>query len=167
QLPRLGGVYQLRGEATRTLKIMPVPEKKDEDKGKLECADCRAGRNAGSSVGIAASLHVIPNFPQADKNQDKRPVRRKNRPGIESRPPVGKEEKCANHDEENGNNQRRTSGITFLGHGTPPLPVIRTRMKNSSANQEVHFTPTAGGAEKPDRRREAGAAKHPAPGVAG
>src|SRR6266851_7099563 len=98
-----------------------VPEENDQDEDKRDRTNSGADGNSRRGVGIAASLHVIPDFSDADKNENERPVGPENRHGIETRMPIAEEKKSADRNEYDRKDEGTSPGIAVLGHGTPPL----------------------------------------------
>src|SRR5204862_329407 len=129
----LRSVLRFRIETVAVAETSPVNEKGNQNDDKRNRPSGGADGNSLRRVGVAASIGAIPNLADSDENENERPVGRKNRPRIERRSPVMQEKESSYGNENDRENERDSPGIAVLGHGTPPLLVLRARMKNSSA----------------------------------
>src|SRR5229473_194251 len=99
-----------------------MPEKRCQNDNEHKRPTGGADRDSPWRARIAASLRVIPNFSDTDKDENERPVCPENGQRIESRAPVVQEKESTDRDEDDREDEGDSPGIAVLGHGRPPLP---------------------------------------------
>src|SRR4029077_5069768 len=110
-----------RIEAAPVRKTVSLPKEHDQHEYKCDRSNASANGDSRRGIGIAASLHAIPHFPDANKDKDERPILPENWSRLESGAPIAQQKEATDRNEDDRENERHSSGIAVLGHGTPPL----------------------------------------------
>src|SRR6266481_5223191 len=114
-------MFRARIEGVAVRKAASMPEKRSQNNDERKRPKGSTDGDSLRRVGIAASLHVVPYFSGADKDENERPVCPDNGNRIEGRTPVVHKKESADRDKNDREDERNSRGLVVLGHGRPPL----------------------------------------------
>ena len=113
-------------------RFLVVAEENHNHENECHDTERRAERDSSGGLSGCSIPRGIPDFPQANKNQNQRPIRFQNLIRLEAWAPIPQQKQPANRNQQDGHDQRCSGLPVVLGHCRPPHLVLRMKKGNSS-----------------------------------